>query len=150
MVVKYNNIFIYLYIQLINFQAGCEYHGYSTYVARTWPVSGEFSEAQKKIYDIVYNAYIGGINRLRMKNQPVSLNDLYKIVIKLLCQGLYDYKVMKNNTLKSIIERKLYLKVFPHHVSNWLGIDPIDTPTVSFDEKLLPGNVFSFGTAIYV
>lgn len=144
--------------ELVNFTAGCEYHGYSTYVSRTWPVSGEFSDYQKAIYEIVYKAYIGGINRLRIRNKPynnkiynrMTLNDLYKVVIKIISQELFQQKILKCSSLKYLIERKNYLKVFPHHISNWVGLDPIDTPTISFDTPLQPGNTFSFCTALYL
>ncbi len=33
--------------------AGCEYYGYVSDVTRTWPVSGEFSAAQKELYEVV-------------------------------------------------------------------------------------------------
>ena len=36
--------------------AGCEYHGYVSDVTRTWPVGGEFTPAQKDLYEVVRSA----------------------------------------------------------------------------------------------
>ena len=38
---------------LVLMDAGCEYNGYVSDITRTWPVSGKFSEVQKKLYEIV-------------------------------------------------------------------------------------------------
>lgn len=80
----------------------------------------------------------------------MTLNDLYKVIIKIISQELFQQKILKCSSLKYLIERKNYLKVFPHHISNWVGLDPIDTPNISFDTPLQPGNIFSFCTALYL
>ena len=33
--------------------AGSEYHGYASDITRTWPVSGNFSEPQRELYEVV-------------------------------------------------------------------------------------------------
>ncbi len=33
--------------------AGCEYYGYVSDVTRTWPVNGEFTAAQKTLFEVV-------------------------------------------------------------------------------------------------
>lgn len=38
---------------LVLMDAGCEYGGYTSDITRTWPVSGNFTEAQKILYDVV-------------------------------------------------------------------------------------------------
>lgn len=38
---------------LVLMDAGCEYAGYTSDITRTWPVSGEFTEPQKVLYDVV-------------------------------------------------------------------------------------------------
>ena len=35
---------------------GAEYHGYSADVTRTFPANGKFTEEQKAIYQLVYDA----------------------------------------------------------------------------------------------
>jgi Xaa-Pro aminopeptidase len=42
--------------QLVLLDVGSEYHGYSADVTRTVPPSGKFTEEQKAIYQIVYDA----------------------------------------------------------------------------------------------
>ena len=43
--------------ELLLMDAGCELHGYTSDVTRTWPVSGTFSTAQRDLYDIVLDAH---------------------------------------------------------------------------------------------
>lgn len=33
--------------------AGCEYGGYTSDITRTWPVSGQFTDAQRTLYDMM-------------------------------------------------------------------------------------------------
>ncbi len=42
--------------QLVLMDVGAMYHGYSADVTRTFPANGKFSEEQKAIYQIVYDA----------------------------------------------------------------------------------------------
>ncbi len=37
--------------------AGCELHGYSSDVTRTWPVSGTFTRHQREVYEIVLDTH---------------------------------------------------------------------------------------------
>ena len=39
--------------ELVLMDAGCEYYGYVSDVTRTWPVSGEFTPAQRDLYEAV-------------------------------------------------------------------------------------------------
>ncbi len=39
--------------ELLLMDAGCEYHGYTSDVTRTWPVSGQFTAAQRDLYEAV-------------------------------------------------------------------------------------------------
>ena len=38
---------------LVLVDSGCEYHGYTSDISRTWPVSGKFSAAQRRLYEAV-------------------------------------------------------------------------------------------------
>lgn len=52
---------------LVLFDAGCEYHGYVSDVTRTWPVSGQFTAAQRELYEAV----------LRVKQASIKVWHLY-------------------------------------------------------------------------
>ncbi|XP_018576611.1 probable Xaa-Pro aminopeptidase 3 isoform X2 [Anoplophora glabripennis] len=41
--------------EMVLVDAGCEYHGYSSDVTRTWPVNGKFTPQQREIYEVVYS-----------------------------------------------------------------------------------------------
>jgi Xaa-Pro aminopeptidase len=37
--------------------AGCELHGYSSDVSRTWPVGGVFNKHQRAVYEVVLDTH---------------------------------------------------------------------------------------------
>lgn len=39
--------------EMVLMDAGCEYHGYSSDITRTWPINGKFTNAQRDIYEVV-------------------------------------------------------------------------------------------------
>ena len=39
--------------ELLLMDAGCEFHGYSSDITRTWPVNGKFTEPQRELYELV-------------------------------------------------------------------------------------------------
>ena len=39
--------------ELLLMDAGCEYHGYSSDITRTWPVGGKFTPPQRQLYEVV-------------------------------------------------------------------------------------------------
>jgi len=42
---------------LLLLDGGCEFHGYCSDVTRTWPVGGQYSGAQRAVYDIVLDCH---------------------------------------------------------------------------------------------
>merc|ERR1719189_973097 len=38
---------------LVLVDAGCEYHGYSSDITRTWPATGSWSPRQRELYEVV-------------------------------------------------------------------------------------------------
>ena len=60
--------------ELVLVDAGCEYGLYASDVTRTWPVSGQFTDAQAAIYRIVLAAELKGIDAARVGN---TINDVH-------------------------------------------------------------------------
>lgn len=60
--------------ELVLMDAGCELHGYSSDVTRTWPVSGTFNKHQRTVYEIVLDTH-----RCASCMHPVSTRRLLKI-----------------------------------------------------------------------
>ncbi|WP_193138507.1 aminopeptidase P N-terminal domain-containing protein [Klebsiella aerogenes] len=102
--------------ELILIDIGCEYQNYAGDISRTFPVSGCFTEEQKRIYEIVLNAQKKAINQL----QPgVSLYDLQQeirqyFLYSLAELGLISSKERENDNLN------LW---YPHDIGHYIGLD---------------------------
>ena len=67
--------------------AGCECHGYSSDITRTWPISGKFSAAQKALYEAVLDVQKDLIKTLE---KFPTLNELFDYMCLLLGRRLQD------------------------------------------------------------
>lgn len=90
-------------------ELGCEYHGYSSDVTRTWPVNGKFTSQQREIYELVYCVQE---ELIQMCGSLPTLDDLFESMCYLLGKRLqevgligiqpsseYLMKVLKTNVL---------------------------------------------------
>ncbi|WP_455168753.1 aminopeptidase P N-terminal domain-containing protein [Aegicerativicinus sediminis] len=100
---------------LVLMDLGAEYHGYTADVTRTIPASGTFTNEQKLIYDLVYEAQEAGIKEAVVGNDFRAPNDAAKKIIN---EGL-----VKLGIIDSIDQRHLY---FPHGTSHHIGLDVHD------------------------
>jgi len=121
---------------LILLDMGAEYHGYSADVTRTLPVNGKFSEAQKAIYKIVYNAQEAAFRACKPGNDFQAPGRAATEVIQ---QGLLDLEIIK--------DKKDYRKYFIHGTSHYLGLDVHDAGTYS---ELKNGNIITVEPGIYI
>src|SRR6202012_4252549 len=71
--------------QLVLMDVGAEYHGYSADVTRTVPANGKFTDAQKAIYQIVYDAQQ---EVFKLCKDGVPYRDLEKKTHEVLTAGL--------------------------------------------------------------
>ena len=97
---------------LILVDAGAEYESYAADVTRTFPVNGKFTKAQKEIYNIVLAAQEAAIDMVKPGNH---WNQPHEAVVRVICQGLLDLKLLEGD-LKKIIEKETYKKVL--HAQN--------------------------------
>ena len=115
---------------------GAEYHGYTADVTRTLPVSGKFTEAQKAIYQIVYDAQEAAFKECKPGNEFKAPHNAAVQVIK---QGLHQLEIIK--------DQKEYRRYFTHGTSHYLGLDVHD---VGSRELLKPGNIITVEPGIYI
>lgn len=121
---------------LVLMDLGAEYHGYTADVTRTIPANGKFSDAQKAIYDIVYDAQEAGIKATVIGNSMQSPDTAAR---KVVYQGLIDLGIAKNAT-----DARQY---FPHGTSHHIGLDVHDPGTYG---QLQANMVITVEPGIYI
>jgi len=114
--------------ELILMDLGAEYNGYTADVTRTIPINGTFTEAQRQLYQIVYDAQNAGIDAARVGSD-----------FRKLSQASFDV-VAKGLLALGIIElEKDYRRYLPHGISHHIGLDVHD-----------PGNYGAFEAQMVV
>ena len=115
---------------------GAEYHGYTADVTRTIPTDGTFSEEEKTIYNIVYEAQQAGIAKCKAGNK---FWDPHNAATDVISNALMEL---------GIIDKKYKVReYFMHGTSHYLGLDVHDAGLYSPLEK---GNVITVEPGIYI
>lgn len=115
---------------------GAEYHGYTADVTRTLPTDGVFSEEEKIIYNIVYEAQQAGIEKCKPGNK---FWDPHNAATEVIANRLMEL---------GIIDKKYKVReYFMHGTSHYLGLDVHDAGIYSPLEK---GNVITVEPGIYI
>jgi len=103
---------------LVLMDLGAEYHGYTADVTRTIPANGKFSEAQKTIYNIVYDAQEAGIR--------ASVIGASFFALERAARGIVTKRLIALGIAKNERDARKY---FPHGTSHYLGLDVHDKGT---------------------
>ncbi len=129
--------------------AGGEYDFYTADVTRTFPVSGEFTNAQKTLYQLCLDVQKAGIEAVR---PGTTLDAVHDLTVRKITEGLIGLGLLKG-TADERIEDKSYRKYYMHRTSHWLGMDVHDVGDYTVDGKprpLVPGMVLTVEPGIYV
>lgn len=121
---------------LILFDLGFRHNVYCSDISRTYPVNGEFSPIQKKIYEIVL-----GCNKsvIAMIKEGLTIADLQSFTVEYL-----KNECIRNGLMKPEDDiRKYYM----HGVSHHLGLDTHDISDRSI--PLEAGNVITVEPGLY-
>ena len=110
---------------LLLLDAGVECHNlYTADVTRTMPISGKFSPAQRRIYDLVLEAQEAGIAAVK---PGASFMEPNQAAMKVLAKGLHEMGILKESPEEALKpERQLHRRYTLHGVSHMLGIDVHD------------------------
>jgi len=131
---------------LILMDVGAEYANYSSDMTRTIPVSGKFTDRQRKVYDAV----------LRVKDEATKMlvpgtiwaeyhKEVGKIMTsELLGLGLLDKEAIQNEDK----DWPAYKKYFMHGTSHHIGLDTHDYGELKTPMK--PNMVFTVEPGIYI
>lgn len=132
--------------QMVLMDAGCEYHGYSSDITRTWPVNGRFSQSQRDLYEAVLSVQT---ELIRMCTTLPSLDSLFHAMCSLLGLRLQELGVLSSRSTQDELSRAAY-SFCPHHVSHYLGMDVHDTALIPRSGPLEPGMVITVEPGVYV
>ena len=123
--------------QLLLMDVGSEYRGYSADVTRTVPANGKFSEEQKAIYQLVYDAQE---EVFKICKPGTPFQDLNKKSREVIAAGLIKLGIITDPK-----DVRIY---YPHGCSHFLGLDVHDKG--NYMSKLKENMVFTVEPGIYI
>jgi Xaa-Pro aminopeptidase len=107
---------------LLLLDAGCEHDYYASDITRTFPVSGRFSTAQRAVYEVVLEAQLAAIDKVRPGNH---WNQPHEAAVRAITHGLVKLGILKGSVPR-LIKDQAYLPFFNHRTGHWLGLDVHD------------------------
>ena len=122
--------------ELLLMDVGAEYHGYTADVTRTIPANGKFSQDQKLIYNLVYEAQEAAFKILR---DGAKWTDASKAARDVIAEGLVKLGITKDKS-----EVGTY---YPHGLSHHIGLDVHDR---GFSQTLKKDMVITIEPGIYI
>lgn len=121
---------------MILMDVGAEYHGYTADVTRTVPADGKFSEEEKTIYQLVYDAQEAAFKILK---DGAKWADATAAAKNIIAEGLFKLGI--------ISDKKEVSKYYPHGLSHHIGLDVHDR---GFYEVLKKDMVITIEPGIYI
>ena len=108
--------------QLVLIDAGAEYGYYAGDITRTFPVNGQFTGAQKAVYEIVLEANKQAIAAIA---PHVLWQEVSDVALNILVQGMVDLKLLHGN-VEDNIASQAYRRFYMHGIGHWIGLDVHD------------------------
>jgi len=130
---------------LLLMDAGCELWGYSSDVTRTWPVSGRFTPAQRRVYSHVLEAHKACVAAC---GPGATLRDVHALSTTLLADAMHDLGIRDHGGGR--LPPGGYRDFYPHSVGHYLGLDTHDVSLVPQDSPLKPGCVLTIEPGLYL
>lgn len=121
---------------LLLMDVGAEYHGYTADVTRTIPVDGKFSNEERQIYQLVYDAQEAAFKTLKDGSKWADASEAAQQVI---ADGLLNLGIIKN--------KNEVRKYYPHGLGHHIGMDVHDRGTY---DKLKKDMVITIEPGIYI
>ena len=134
---------------LLLLDAGCEHDLYASDITRTFPVSGRFTAVQRAVYEVVLEAQLAAIDKVRPGNH---WNQPHEAAVRVITQGLIKLGLLKG-ALPKLIREQAYQQFFNHRTGHWLGLDVHDVGDyrVGGEWRVLePGMALTVEPGIYI
>lgn len=121
---------------MVLMDVGAEYHGYTADVTRTVPADGKFSQEERAIYQLVYDAQEAAFALLK---NGCKWADIEKAARSTIVNGLVKLGVAKTEAEAN--------KYYPHGLGHHIGMDVHDRGTYN---ELKKGMVITIEPGIYI
>jgi Xaa-Pro aminopeptidase len=134
---------------LVLIDAGCELGYYASDITRTFPVNGRFSDPQRALYELVLEAQLAAIDKVRPGNH---WNDPHRAAVRVLTKGLLKLGLLRG-TLAKALKAESYTRFFMHRTGHWLGMDVHDVGDYKVDghwRELERGMVLTIEPGLYI
>jgi len=134
---------------LVLIDAGCEMDCYASDITRTFPVNGRFSEPQRALYQLVLDAQLAAIDKVRAGRH---WNDPHQAAVRVLTKGLLKLGLLRG-TLAKALKSQAYSRFYMHRTGHWLGMDVHDVGDYKIDghwRELEPGMVLTIEPGLYI
>lgn len=134
---------------LLLIDAGAEFECYASDITRTFPVNGQFSVAQKALYQLVLAAQKAAINKVKIGGH---WNEPHLASVEVITRGLVKLGILKGQPRK-LIKREAYKRFYMHRTGHWLGMDVHDVGDYKLDSEwrvFEPGMVLTVEPGIYI
>lgn len=135
--------------ELLLIDAGAEYDYYAADITRTFPVNGCFSPAQKAIYELVLEAQLAAIDKVRPGNH---WNEPHEAAVQVLTEGLVALGLLKGR-VSTLIKKEHYRQFFMHRTGHWIGMDVHDVGDYKVDGEwrvFEPGMTLTVEPGLYI
>ncbi|MEO0333416.1 MAG: M24B family metallopeptidase, partial [Bacteroidota bacterium] len=131
---------------LLLMDVGAEYANYNADMTRTIPVSGQFTDRQRAVYNAVLRVQREAMQLLRPGN---VIKEYHKEVGKIMESELIGLGLLDRTDVKNQNEKQpLYRKYFMHGTSHHLGLDVHDVGNIY--REFESGMVFTVEPGIYI
>jgi len=108
--------------ELLLVDAACELHHFTSDITRTFPVSGSYTTAQRRVYQVVLDAQEAAIAACRPGNH---IRSPHEAALGVLVEGMVEMGLLPTSAEDSM-SMHLYQEFFMHGTSHWLGMDVHD------------------------
>jgi Xaa-Pro aminopeptidase len=155
---------------LVLIDAGCELDNYASDISRTFPVSGRFTEAQRRVYESVLEAQLAGIDEARNGR---TIHSIHSTVVHLLARRLVELGLLEGRPERHariclqraetpdeeawqerLEEGEIGLeRYYMHNTSHWLGLDVHDVGRYRKGgswRALEPGMILTVEPGLYI
>lgn len=137
------------YGELLLIDAGAEFDYYASDLTRTFPINGQFTEAQKALYELVLAAQLTAIAKIK---PGLCWNDPQDAAVEVIIRGLKDLGLLLGK-FETILEEESYKRFYKHRIGHWLGMDVHDAGSYKVDNTwrvFEPGMVMTIEPGLYI